>query len=378
MLFNQRINPSTAKIYEKGSKLCVGSDCPPMSPQLYAALTFFLVGDVEVTSNAFVMYNHPKNIQFVDLKQGSGFYEIGLSSKEIAHVKYNEGSRELEISPKSTGELKISVSDICLASKPTSITVNVVSVKSIKVDMSHKVEIGKCVKAIVKLYDDADVLLQLPDLSLLELRTNVESKIISVKQTLECSEEPCQEEDRWGVGEIHFIITGLELGETKLSFATGQGSREAISNPITVQVFKPIRLLPRNVTLIVSSLLQLTHEGGPSDANIVYSIVNSKIGSVEVNGLIEAKQIGMTQVVVHATGINPNSGQRVLYSKDSIQLNVVKLVGVKIGTPLTRFKVGKCVPFWVYGVPEEITPLILGKSNFQVEQEIFFITGEIV
>lgn len=45
-----------------------------------------------------------------------------------------------------------------------------------------------------------------------------------------------------------------------------------------------------------------------------------------------------------------------------MEISVIFLSGVKIGAPLTRFRVGATVPFWCFGLPD-ISPVVLGAVN---------------
>lgn len=47
-------------------------------------------------------------------------------------------------------------------------------------------------------------------------------------------------------------------------------------------------------------------------------------------------------------------------------MHVIPLKGIKIASPLTRFKLGTTVPAWVTGLPEHVTPLILGSMEPQL------------
>lgn len=42
-----------------------------------------------------------------------------------------------------------------------------------------------------------------------------------------------------------------------------------------------------------------------------------------------------------------------------MEATVIALTGVKIGAPLTRFRVGATVPFWCLGLPD-VSPVVLG------------------
>lgn len=78
---------------------------------------------------------------------------------------------------------------------------------------------------------------------------------------------------------FRYIITGIELGETKIIVSSTSESGLRISSlPVNVQVFPPLALQPRNITMYVGTSVQITSKGGPyPDVNIVYSIQNGDV-----------------------------------------------------------------------------------------------------
>lgn len=78
---------------------------------------------------------------------------------------------------------------------------------------------------------------------------------------------------------IRYIITGVELGETKIIISSVTESGIRISSlPVNVQVFPPLALQPRNITMYVGTSVQITSKGGPyPDVNIAYSIQSGDI-----------------------------------------------------------------------------------------------------
>lgn len=132
---------------------------------------------------------------------GSGYYELVLSPDDIAEVSYIESSREIEITPLKDGELRIHVIDLCLASRPAVVTVNIVSVHILRVEMSDKVEIGKCISCTLRLYDENDNLMGVPHSDLLDVDVT-HGDIVNVEKLAEDAEKP------WPLGEIHYIVTG--------------------------------------------------------------------------------------------------------------------------------------------------------------------------
>lgn len=125
------------------------------------------------------------------------------------------------------------------------------------------------------------------------------------------------------------------MGSTKLKFSIGDVSSPALD----VQVFPPLKIYPRNVTLIVGSTVQFVSKGGPQpDANVEYSASMESIASalasvlcparrlspvlhflidVEAGGLGKGLRIGRTRIEARAIGFNPVSGDKIVYSQVS-------------------------------------------------------------
>lgn len=70
--------------------------------------------------------------------------------------------------------------------------------------------------------------------------------------------------------------------------------------------------------------------------------------------------MGETTITGRCIGINPANSQPIIFSEDTIEINVVPLDRVKIRTPLIRIKAGAVMPATIWGVPN-ISPMILGK-----------------
>lgn len=172
------------------------TDLPPVT----ASLELYLVDNTVLTPSMVTLFNHPGNRQTVSVQQGSGYFELALSADDIATVKYTESSKEIEIIPIRSGELTVQVIDLCLVSRPATLVVNVVSVGIIRVEMADKVEIGKCLPCIVRLFDENDNLMIIPDPNMIDLRPEFENSIANIHRA--------EKSDAWGVGEIHYTVTG--------------------------------------------------------------------------------------------------------------------------------------------------------------------------
>nr|CAD7454783.1 unnamed protein product [Timema tahoe] len=331
------------------------------TPEIKASLSIILVNDTAISPKHTVVFNHPKNIVTLQVSQGSGHYDFVVSSEEIATLRYVEGKRVIEVTPINDGMLKLALVDLCLPSKPAQATIQVLGLGSLQVDMPDRVERGSCVRATVTLYDTMDNILPVPNPAFLDLHAIPDSNIIAVKLDTADLHGKTHPDN-----ELHYVVTGMELGETTLTFVSRrwQEKREVSSQPIHIQVFPALRLFPRNLTLIVGSSFQVTSRGGPQpDANIEYSIGSGSIASIESNGIVEALDHGSTTITGRAVGINKETGQNIIYSQDTVEVQVVPLRGIKIHAPLTRVLKSFTMPVHAAGIPDHISPLILGSVN---------------
>ena len=72
--------------------------------------------------------------------------------------------------------------------------------------------------------------------------------------------------------------------------------------------------------------------------------------------------VGQIKIIVRAIGLNAK-GNKVIYSEDHADIHVLHLEGVKIVVPTSRVKVGAIFPLWAFGIPEHLTPLIIGSMQ---------------
>ncbi|CAG9832673.1 unnamed protein product [Diabrotica balteata] len=316
------------------------------------SLRLYLVQDAVISPNYIKIFNHPGNKVTVSVEQGSGFFELAMNSNDIVTAHYSETDRTIEVTPIKSGEVTVQVIDLCLVSRPTYLVVNVISVGIIRIEMVDKVEIRKCINAIVRLYDENDNLMDLSDNNIINLRPYLKDNIANIYLSDKNPDQP------WGFGETHYTITGVEVGDTKLLFLA-KGNEDIYSAPVNLQVFEPLSLSPKNGSIIINSNVQIVSKGGPSsDVKLVFE-TTSKALKVSEQGVITGKYLGPAVVFGRAVGVHPFTGQSIIYAEDHVDIQVVKLTGVKILAPLTRFKLGVIVPFWAWGIPN-ISPMILG------------------
>ncbi|XP_062541443.1 nuclear pore membrane glycoprotein 210 [Armigeres subalbatus] len=326
---------------------------PLVKPVIENELNFLAVNKTLLPFEHITLFLSRSNVERIRIAQGSGFYDIKASDGGIVAVEYDEATRQLVITPKRVGEVKLEVADQCLNTESSFLYVSVVTIGRITLHAPDRVEKTKTIEAIAKIYDSNDRLLELVQggLDMYELSQEVYNpNVLSVA---------LGSQSQLGSGEIRYIVTGTELGETKIVVNSGTGERQISSSPASVQVFPPLTLLPRNATIIVGSTLQVYSKGGPTpDTNIVYSVQHQDIISIE-SGLVAGLKIGHSKVTGRCVGVNPSTGAQIVFSEDTVHIHVIPLDAIEIKTPLSRIRTGAVMPAHVWGVPG-ISPLVLG------------------
>ncbi|XP_014209952.1 nuclear pore membrane glycoprotein 210 [Copidosoma floridanum] len=318
------------------------------TPIIEASIDIFLVNDTVISSNKLKILNDPSSKYYLQVSQGSGYYDLVLSDEEIADVRYVEPTRTISMVPRKSGILDISVVDLCLNSKPAEVEIEVQQLASIEVDTVNKVEKDKFITAKLQLYDTNGYLIVLPVLGAIDIKTETENGYIHVKGS---------ELDR-----TLYTIHGLEEGEAQLIFSSGQGSNQVRSDVLNIQVFPPLQLLPKNLTTLVGTIYQISVVGGPKNAEIEFSTEDETVLEIDASGVIEGKATGETTIYAKALG-EDSKQNRVVLSQDKAQVRVILLEGVKIIVPTLRIKAGAVIPVWAFGIPDHLTPLIIGSMK---------------
>ncbi|XP_061397212.1 nuclear pore membrane glycoprotein 210 [Musca vetustissima] len=338
-------NPKTGDIY---------------TPIIENEIRFMTVNSTFFPSDHISIFLAKGRRERIPMSQGSGFYDFQLSESGIVKVEFDNKEKELIVSPLRIGHTRLELIDRCLMNEPAHLSISVVSIGAIRVEVPDRVERTKSIEAIVKLYDSHDNLLHIDpfNLQIYELSEEVfNANILSIQ---------LGDQVDLGIGEIRYIITGNNLGETKIIFSSGSGEMLVSSEPVNVQVFPPLRLYPRNSTLVVGSSVQIYYHGGPQpDVNIVYHVHDQKVISME-SAIVTAFKLGATKITGKCIMTNPINGKEVVVSEDTVDIHVVPLVNIQIKTPLVRIRSGAVMPAYIWGTPD-LSPMVLGTlSNMHI------------
>ncbi|XP_064117078.1 nuclear pore membrane glycoprotein 210-like [Macrobrachium nipponense] len=338
----------TVKIdgYVKGVSEIVQQHIPP---SLKASLPLRLVQDAVLNPPSYVLFRHNSNLLTLKVEGGSGFFELQTPTNSIVKLAYLEKDRKVTVRPVSDGDVTVTLVDVCLeAEKPATSAIRVASIASLDLVVVDRVELGGYLEAEVVAKDEAGQLI--PAHSLMNLTPHPQANIITAVYK--------KVNQR---GNSVYEVYGRHVGDTTLRVSAGNGGlgESLIYSPAKpIQVFPPLTLQPRNITLIIGAVYQVGTKGGPyPDATVEFSMENETIATTSHTGVVTARSIGVTVLTGQAVSINKESGQAVVYSQDTVIVNVIPLSKIRIYAPLTHLETGTSMPLYAFGSEDSQNPL---------------------
>ncbi|KAM6977831.1 nuclear pore membrane glycoprotein 210 [Aplochiton taeniatus] len=326
----------------------------PLVP-VSATLELLLVEDVTVSPEAVTIYNHPDVRAELVLRDGSGYFYVNASAAGIAEVVFREAQGTAEVAPVHPGLVQVLVHDLCLAfPAPAEATVHVSDILEVYVRVVDKVEIGKSVRARVRVLDENKKPFLAKYFRYMNLKLKAASSILSLQAVSEPSEKDT----------AIFLVTGLSIGQTAVSAVLLDGSGRKITSALQqIEVFPPFKLIPRKMTLIIGAMMQITSEGGPQpQSNILFSMANDETASVDGAGHVRGVAVGNVTVTGLVQAVDAETGKLVVVSQDQVEVEVVQLRAIRIRAPITRMKTGTKMPVYVMGLTNGQTPFSFGNA----------------
>ncbi|XP_039564493.1 nuclear pore membrane glycoprotein 210 [Passer montanus] len=320
-----------------------------------ATIELMLVEDVKVSPTGLSIYNHPDVQAELLIQQGSGYFFINTSVPNIVRVTHEETEGIALVQPLLPGSVTVMIHDLCLAfPAPAEAEIHVSDIQELYVRVVDKVEIGKTVKAYVRVLDDSKKPFPAKYFSVMDLSLRAASQLVSLVPLREALDDHT----------AAFLVRGMTIGQTSLMATVADRRGQRINSaPQQIEVFPPFRLLPRKVTLIIGAMIQITAEGGPQPlSNIIFSIDNEHIAAVNSSGLVRGVAIGSGVVTGVLQAVDAETEKLVAVSQDKVEVEVVQLTAVRIWAPITRMKAGTQMPVYVMGITSTQTPFSFGNA----------------
>uniref|UniRef100_A0A452QY33 Nucleoporin 210 n=1 Tax=Ursus americanus TaxID=9643 RepID=A0A452QY33_URSAM len=328
----------------------------PLVP-VSASIELILVEDVRVSPEEVTIYNHP-NVQVeLHIREGSGYFFLNTSTTDIIKVVYQEARGMATVHPLLPGMSTIMIHDLCLAfPAPAKADVYVSDIQELYVRVVDKVEIGKTVKAYVRVLDFHKKPFLAKYFAFMDLKLRAASQIITLVALDEALDNYT----------ATFRVHGVAIGQTSLTATVTDKAGQRISSaPQQIEVFPPFRLIPRKVTLVIGAMMQITSEGGPQpQSNILFSINNESVAVVNSAGLVRGLAVGNGTVSGVVQAVDAETGKLVIVSQvmHLVEVEVLLLQAVRIRAPITRMRTGTQMPVYITGITNSQNPFSFGNA----------------
>ncbi|CAH2313256.1 Hypothetical predicted protein [Pelobates cultripes] len=146
------------------------------------SLELLLVEDIQVNTHTICIYNHPLVTATFTIGKGSGYFYINSSVSNIAGTAFQDKKRTVVVFPLHSGTVTVMVYDLCLAlPEPVKVNVHVSDIFHVDVTVVDKVEIGKNIKAYVRVLDSARKPFMVQYLAYMNLELTSSSHVVSIK-----------------------------------------------------------------------------------------------------------------------------------------------------------------------------------------------------
>ncbi|MEJ1279694.1 hypothetical protein NN561_010629 [Cricetulus griseus] len=299
-----------------------------------ASIELILVEDVRVSPEEVTIYNHPGVQVELHITEGSGYFFLNASTPDIIKVAYQDTRGVAMVHPLFPGSSTVMVHDLCLAfPAPAKAIIHVSDIQELYVRVVDKVEIGKAVKAYVRVLDFYKKPFLAKYFTFMDLKLRAASQIITLMTLDEALDNYT----------ATFLVHGVAIGQTSLSASVTDKSGQRVSST------------PQQI--------EITSEGGPQpQSNILFSINNESVAAVSSAGLVRGLMVGNGSVLGVVQAVDAETGKVIIVSQDHVEVEVLQLQAVRIRAPITRMRTGTQMPVYVTGITSNQSPFSFGNA----------------
>ena len=262
--------------------------------------------------------------------QGSGYFTVlqDTDSREIMSGSYSSSNSTVMVAPVNTGVASLSLVDLCLSSKTEAVLqIKVAGVDKVILETKDRIQLGDSIKARVKMVDNSGRSLPLSSLQHVTLDIVSEHSYVSVGH---------KDPQDSGV----FSLSGDSLGQAVLTGRASYAGKMITSAPVTVTVYPPLVLDPRNISLIIGASFQFTWTGGPADCGVKWTVADPSLARTNEDGVVTSLALGSTTLTCSSLCTD---------SMDSVTVFIRPLSSLQMIVPTTTVGVNSQVPVYLYG-----------------------------
>lgn len=267
-----------------------------------------------------VLWNEAVSKGTFTITGGSGHFHVDNLPTSDSPVAIALRARSLTVTPKNNGQVNLRISDACLVGQHADASVRIADIHSLAIDAPQFVEIGREVEVEILAQDETGASFEKEHRPLADAQLDASNNHVILTK----------------VDGLRYTLRANSIGTVSLSASSKSSSGRVLSSrPHTVQIFSPIFLQPKRLTLIPDSKFQLEVVGGPQPTPpLDFSLNNSMIASIEPNALITSSELGYTAI----TGtVRVGDGH---VTKDTVVLRVASLGGIILSASSRKVETG--------------------------------------
>ncbi|CAL2028956.1 unnamed protein product [Caenorhabditis brenneri] len=302
---------------------------------------------IKIEPSQLVLWNEAVSKGAFTISGGSGHFHVDNLPTAGAPVSVALRSRILTVTPKNNGQISLRVTDSCLIDQQAAALVRIADIHSLAIDAPQYVEIGQEVEVEILAQDETGASFEKEHRPLADAQLDANNNHVVLTK----------------IDGLRYRLRANSIGTVSLSATSKSSSGRVLSSrPHTVQIFSPIFLQPKRLTLIPDAKFQLEVVGGPQPTPpLDFSLNNSMIASIEPNALITSSELGYTSI----TGtVRVGDGH---VTKDSVVLRVVSLGGVTLSASSRKVETGGRLNLRLRGVvagSEDEEPFAFGGAIY--------------
>ncbi|KAF1770985.1 hypothetical protein GCK72_002809 [Caenorhabditis remanei] len=300
-----------------------------------------------VEPSRLVLWNEAVSKGTFTISGGSGHFHVDNLPTAGAPVSVALRSRSLSVTPKNNGQISLRIADSCLIGQHADAEVRIADIHSLAIDAPQFVEIGQEVEVEILAQDETGASFEKEHRPLADAQLDASNQHVILKK----------------IDGLRYTLRANSIGTVSLSATSKSSSGRVLSSrPHNVQIFSPIFLQPKRLTLIPDAKFQLEVVGGPQPTPpLDFSLNNSMIASIEPNALITSSELGWTSI----TGtVRVGDGH---VTKDTVILRVASLGGIVLSASSQKVETGGRVNLRLRGIvagAEDEEPFAFGGAIY--------------
>ncbi|VDM96812.1 unnamed protein product [Thelazia callipaeda] len=308
---------------------------------LQSKMQITLVENAEALPSTVILLNEKKATKDIRLVGGSGYFSLRPYDTAMLDVKMQTDIAQVR--PLTVGKSVLHFTDLCTEKNFTA-TISISEVEEILIEAPHFVALHSEQNLHLKIRDVEGSFFVTDDANVMDVQVNSSKTAVTLTR----------------IDSLHYTLRGEMTGVVTLRASARRANGQILqSHSHRIQVYAPLQLQPKVITLIPNSVFQLEISGGPQPLPpLHFHLNNTSAADISPNGFITSKIIGYTEII-GSVDLENNAP-----IQDKVIVRTVLLSGVRIRLSTLRIQVGEKAWARLDGLTEDQTPFSFGGALY--------------